>query len=329
MIWKFLLILLILDPHILFAQDQDLNKQIQQLSFFSSTDTQDYRLGPGDLIEIKVFEVDKFDQLVRISSSGTVTIPFLGKVPAAGRTGAELEAQLAGLINSRKLIRNPQVSVFVKEYRSQPVFVLGAVNQPGQYMIVQQLNLIDIIAMAGGLAPRADEVATIQRAHSGTTPDAHDDSESQIIEINLTSLLDKGELGLNLRVQGGDVIHIPEREVKVYYVIGEVMSPGAYQLPADRTLLLTQALAQAGGPMKTAKMNSGLLVRYDEQGTRQELAVNFSDLLKGKKADFPIQSNDVIFIPGSNFKNIGYGLLGSIPSTITRIPTEISRRRRY
>jgi len=117
--------------------------------------------------------------------------------------------------------------------------------------------------------------------------------------------------------------------VKVYYVIGEVMSPGAYQLPADRTLLLTQALAQAGGPMKTAKMNSGLLVRYDEQGTRQELAVNFSDLLKGKKADFPIQSNDVIFIPGSNFKNIGYGLLGSIPSTITRIPTDISRRRRY
>lgn len=64
-------------------------------------------------------------------------------------------------------------------------------------------------------------------------------------------------------------------------------------------------------------MSSGLLVRYDEQGTRQELAVNFSDVLKGKGLDFPVQTDDVIFIPGSNFKTIGYGLLGIIPSTVS------------
>ena len=101
-------------------------------------------------------------------------------------------------------------------------------------------------------------------------------------------------------------------------MIGDVGRPGTYELPQDRRVLVSQGLAKAGGPTRTAKMNSGILVRYDELGERQELAVNFSDILKGKKADFPIQNNDVIFIPGSTAKEIGYGLLGVIPSTISR-----------
>ncbi len=80
--------------------------------------------------------------------------------------------------------------------------------------------------------------------------------------------------------------------------------------------------------MKTAKMNSGLLVRYDELGARQELAVNFSDIFKGKKMDFPIQSNDVIFIPGSNIRTIGYGLLAVIPGVVRTLPPEKVRRAR-
>ena len=120
------------------------------------------------------------------------------------------------------------------------------------------------------------------------SPDVQDGnsiSQSKFIEINLTDLLEEGELALNIRVQGGDVIHIPERELQVYYVIGDVGRPGTYELPKDIEVLLTQGLAKAGGPTKTAKQNSSILVRYDELGTRQELAVNFSDILKGKKAD--------------------------------------------
>ena len=303
----------------LFSQSDSRNDQIQQLTSIYGTQS-GYRLGSGDLIEVSVYGVNDFQHDLRINSSGSIRVPLLGPIMVAGLTGEELEEKLASLLNDG-FLQDAQVSVFVKEYRSQPVFVLGAVSRPGQYQITQQLNLIDVLAMAGGLAEVADEVATIQRTHSKTSPDVQEGnsiSESEFIEINLTDLLDGGELALNIPVQGGDVINIPERELHVFYVIGDVGQPGTYELPQDRQVLISQGLAKAGGPTKTAKQNSAILVRYDELGARQELAVNFSDILKGKKADFPIQNNDVIFIPGSTAKEIGYGLLGVIPSTISR-----------
>jgi len=319
MVKKIVVFVFLVSFSTLFSQSDPRNDRIQQLTSIYGTQSA-YRLGSGDLIEVNVYGVNDFRHDLRINSSGNVRIPLLGPIMVAGLTGAELEDKLAKLLDDG-FIQDAQVSVFVKEYRSQPVFVLGAVRRPGQYQITLQLNFIDVLAMAGGLAPLADEVATIQRAHSGTSPDAHDDngnSEPKMIEINLTDLLDEGELALNIPVQGGDVIHIPERELRVFYVIGDVGRPGTYELPKDLEVLVSQGLAKAGGPTRTAKMNSGILVRYDTQGTRQELAVNFSDILKGKRSDFPIQKNDVIFIPGSTAKEIGYGLLNIIPNTVSR-----------
>jgi len=316
---KFVVFVLLGSFSTLFSQSDPRNDQIQQLTSIYGTQSE-YRLGGGDLIEVNLYGVEDFQHNLRISSSGIIKIPLLGKIMVGGLTGAEIEEKLENLLNDG-FIQDAQVSVFVQEYRSQPVFVLGAVKRPGQYQITQQLNFVDVLAMAGGLAPLADEVATIQRPHSGTSPDAQDDnsnSESKLIEINLTALLEEGELALNIPVQGGDVIHIPERELKVFYVIGDVGRPGTYELPQDREVLVSQGLAKAGGPTRTAKMNSGILVRYNGLGSRQELAVNFSDILKGKKSDFPIHNNDVIFIPGSTAKEIGYGLLNIIPSTVSR-----------
>ena len=104
----------------------------------------EYRLGPGDLIEIAVFGVDKFKHTLRISASGMIKVPLLDPVMAAGLTAAELEERLASLLEG-DIIRHPQVAVFVREYKSQPVFVLGAVKAPGQYQITQQLRLIDVL----------------------------------------------------------------------------------------------------------------------------------------------------------------------------------------
>jgi len=319
MVKKIVVFVFLVSFSTLFSQSDPRNDQIQQLTSIYGTQSE-YRLGGGDLIEVNVYGVEDFKHNLRISSSGVIKIPLLGTIMVGGLTGAKLEEKLANLLNEG-FLQDAQVSVFVQEYRSQPVFVLGAVNSPGQFQITQPLHFIDVLAMAGGLGSLADEVATIQRAHSGISPNAQDDngnSESEIIEINLKDLLEEGELALNIPVHGGDVINIPERELTVFYVIGDVGRPGTYELPQDRQVLVSQGLAKAGGPTRTAKMNSGILVRYDALGERQELAVNFSDILKGKKADFPIHNNDVIFIPGSTAKEIGYGLLNIIPSTISR-----------
>ncbi len=303
----------------------DWNERIRQLSFLNRTDSE-YRLGSGDLFEVRVYGVEGFQYDMRVNSRGLITFPFLGAVEARGMTPAELEDQIRVKL-AAGLIRNPQVSVFVKEYRSQPVFVLGAVKLPGQYQVVTQLNLVDVIAMAGGLVPeKAAERAFVQRrikaedtVSEPPTTDLQarntDMSRGSVVEIDLQELLEKGDLSLNIPIRGGDVIHVPERKRDLFYIVGEVTRAGAYEIPPKNTVLVSQAIAWAGGPMKTAKLNKGILVRYDGNGGRQEIAVNFKHIIEGKKSDFRVQPNDIVFIPGSTAKTIGYGLLGAIPTT--------------
>ena len=294
-------------------QPPDWNQKIQQLSFAGKTAIGDYRVGSGDVIEIKVFGETGFDQTTRISPSGEITMPYLGNIQVGGLSQFEIEQKIKSGLAGR-VLQNPQVTVFIREYKSQPVFVLGAVKSPGQYQITQRLHVIDAIAMAGGVdLARASEQIVVQRPAAEGDPAA----KGETVRIDLKELLEAGRLELNIPLQGGDVIQVPERVPEVFYVIGEVNRPGIYQLPVKQEVYLTQALAQAGGPMKTAKTKKGMLVRFDGKGGRQEMAVNFNDILKGRKTDFVVNPNDVIFVPGSTFKNIGYGLLGVIPSTVS------------
>jgi polysaccharide export outer membrane protein len=316
------------------GQQADWNKQIQQRSFLGDTGMQDYRLGPNDLIDVTVYGVDKFTQSVRISLSGQITLPLLGKVQAAGLTGAELEESVARLLVEKKLILDPQVSVYIKEYRSQPVIVLGAVKSPGQYMITQPIKILDALAMAGGLdLAKAAEYALLQRrgvkaaeANTGdpsaaAVPPANGDPDA--IRIDLKSLIEGRDPSQNLPVQGGDVIQVPEAELKLYYLIGEVTRPGGYELPKHGSdqLLLSQAIAWAGGTTKNAKQSEGILVRYNNKGNRVQQAVDCSKILKGKQPDFPVQAGDVIFIPSSNVKTFGNAFLLAAPGTAISIAT--------
>lgn len=295
------------------SQQPDWNQKIQQLSFAGKPASGDYRVGSGDVIEIKVFGEAGFDQTTRISPSGEITMPYLGNILVGGLSQFEIEQKIKSGLAGR-VLQNPQVTVFIREYKSQPVFVLGAVKSPGQYQITQRLNVIDAIAMAGGVdLARASEQIVVQRPAAAGDPSGKADT----IRIDIKELLEAGNLSLNIPLQGGDVIQVPERIPEVFYVIGEVNHPGVFQLPLKQEVYLTQALAQAGGPMKTAKTKKAMLVRFEGNGRRQEISLNFEEILKGRKTDFVVNPNDVIFVPGSMFKNIGYGLLGVIPGTVS------------
>ena len=143
------------------SSNRNWNQRIQELSFTSGST--DYRLGAGDLITVDVFGIEGFGRNLRISSTGTITLPYVGAVKAAGLTTADLEQEIGKTLDGR-FIKNPQVSVFVVEYRSQSVFVLGAVQRPGQYQITSPLRLIDAIGLAGGLnLEAADNYAIVQK----------------------------------------------------------------------------------------------------------------------------------------------------------------------
>jgi polysaccharide export outer membrane protein len=251
-------------------------------------------------------------------------MPLLEPIVAAGLTAAELEERLTAALKG-DYVRNPQVAVFVKEYKAQRVAILGAVKEPGQYHLTHELRLIDVISMAGGLLPSAVDTAVIQRPGTpGSVDGQGSDSANEIIEIDLQALLGQGDLSLNRPVRGGDVIHIAERHSQVFYVIGDVNRAGAFQIPPKQDVRISQAFASAGGLLKTAKGSEAVLVRFNEQGERQQLPINFSDILKGKQADVLVRADDVIFVPSSNAKGVGLGLLAAAPSLMMGLPFSLA-----
>lgn len=139
----------------------------RELDYVSGAE--EYRIGPSDLLEIKVFQADELSRDVRVDPQGNITLPLLGKIPVAGQTQAELEQKLAGLMQ-KSMLQDPQVTVFIKEFTSQRVTVEGEVNKPGVYPISGQATVLQAIAMGEGLTNLAspDRVVLFRNAGKQT-----------------------------------------------------------------------------------------------------------------------------------------------------------------
>lgn len=291
----------------------------------------DYRLGPGDQVEVRIFGLEDHAIIARISNSGKIHLPFLGIVPVAALTPIELEGEIGKRLKERKLMKDPVVQVRITEYRAQPVYILGEVGNPGQYVLYHRKHLMDLITMAGGIADSAREYGFLYRRNSNWTIPAEPVDQAgagapppggaaegkplySVTKINLRSLLSGKNLEFDLPLRGGDLFYIPAKQQGFFYVVGDVLRTGAFAIPEGEPLLATRGISMAGGPTKTAKMSQGVLVRYDETGQLREIPLDFAAIFKGKEQDFLIEPDDVIFIPGSSAKTIGYGLLGMLPN---------------
>jgi polysaccharide export outer membrane protein len=276
-----------------------------------------YRIGPGDLLSIAVSNIKQFEQTVRVSNTGKIHVPFLGVLKVADLTPTELERSLADRLRSEGLVKDPWVGVAIQQYRAQPVYILGEVMDPGQYVIRDEMYLIDLITLSGGFNDVATPVGYLYRRRpEGEQPAAAAGTDvlgDDAIEIDFRALNEGKRPDLNLKLRGGDVLYVPQRRKQHFFVVGDVNKPGAYEMAGPATLLSSQAVSKAGGPSRTAKMSKGVLVRFDETGARQEIPVDFKAVLEGRKPEIPIKPNDIIFIPGSGAKNLAYGLLGAVP----------------
>lgn len=297
----------------------------------------DYQLGVGDLIAIQVSGVREFSQSARVANSGRIRVPYVGIMFVAGRTVLELEREIATKIKEFQLVEEPSVRVHVEQFRAQPAYIIGEVSAPGQFVITNEMYLLDLISKAGGLNPGADPTAILYRRNAarpqvetrlilantvGNAPspaavspgsEAPEIKAEEVISIDLTALHEGTRPEMNLRVQGGDILYIPRRQQSSIYIIGEVNVPGAYTLPRRGEITAAQAIIYAGGPLATAKMSSGFLMRHDEAGTRQALPVDFAAILEGRQPDIPVRPDDIIFVPSSTMKTIAVGLLNLGP----------------
>ena len=249
-----------------------------------------YRIGPGDLLEIKVFELEQLSQTVRVSEDGSITLPLLGQVMVEGLTQEGTAIRVANLL-AQRYVKNPQVTVFIKEYKSKQVAVIGAVDKPGSYELVGRRNLLQMISAAGGFTDQAgDEIYVLREGQKGDT---------QSIRIDLRDLVVNGNQALNIAIEPNDVINVPvDREIKVF-VFGRVTQPGALKFKLSEKVTLLKAIAQAGGWAEGAKQSAVVITRKDKAGKETQIRVNVKDIISGKRQDIVLQEGDVVFVPES------------------------------
>ncbi|MER3446978.1 MAG: hypothetical protein C4291_09095 [Candidatus Dadabacteria bacterium] len=285
---------------------EELNRRIIEESARSAGTSEDYQIGPGDLLDAKVYEAQDLSAEVRVSSRGTVTYPLLGEVEVGGLTVREAEKKLQGLLQA-KYVKDPHVSIFVKEYRSKRVAVVGAVKNPGNYELLNRGHLLDAIALAGGLTDNASK--TVYLTHQGT---------DKQVRVDLDELLVKGNTSLNLPLQMGDTVFVPE--AGVYYVNGAVRKSGEFRLKGPVTA--SRAIEIAGG-LETGARSHVTLIRFGENGERQIIPVDLKAIRKGEKEDIALQDQDVLFVSKNPivafFQSINLGFFFP-PFTISGAP---------
>jgi len=269
----------------------------------------DYVIGPGDLLVISALDVSELEKVkVRVGSEGFVRLPLVGTVKIKGLTARGLESEMANLLGERYL-HDPQVSVFIEEYRSQRIAVLGEVNKPGVYEVSEKRTLTDMLAQAGGLTANADQVVYLLRktASAETLP-----ASGELIKIDLEQLLAGHDPSMNPKVGSGDVISVPKSGE--FFLGGSVKKPGSY--PIKGKLTVDQAIYLGGGLGDDADVTEIQVVR-DIGGAKNEMfQINLEQLRKDGKAGLTLRKNDVVFVGTSGPKAFLYGALEFFKSVI-------------
>ncbi len=259
------------------------------LSFSQENKDYTYSVGPKDLITISVFEVPELNITVRISEDETITLPLLGRVEVGGLTRFQVEKKLASLLEE-KYLKNAQVTVFIKEYQSKMVSIIGEVGNPGSYELIGKQSLLQMLSTAGGLnATASDRIIIIRRYKSGKTGS---------LEINLDELMVKGNPTMNIPLQPGDVINVPGERYLDIYVFGQVKNPGHLKVKKNGPITLLKIIAQAGGFAERARKSAVTITRR-VNGKDIKTRVNVKKILKGKKPDLILKNNDIVYVPES------------------------------
>ncbi len=278
-----------------------------------------YRIGPGDVLNIVVRKAPELSGLVRVDQRGMIRLPMIDQeVTAACRTESELAARITSLYLEYK--KSPSVEVFVAEFQSRPVAVIGAVNAPGQFRLQRQVRLLELLSFAGG--PSKEAGRTINVIHTGgpvvCQKDSSDVSATPALQglgmIKLNDTL-RGKEDANPFVQPGDIVQIPEADQ--VFVIGHVVQPRAIVLK-DKVITVSWAVAMAGGASRDGQTSNIRIIRETEGGGKTELPVNLKAIQKHQAPDITLLPNDIVEVGSSTGKMILGILQGAVPSAISQ-----------
>ena len=281
-------------------------------------DAGDYFIGPEDVLTIAVANSPELSGKFRVSEAGYLALPGLpAPVKAEGCTDRELSGRIADALQAAELMRDPLVHVFVEEYHSRTVTVVGAVAKPSVYPLQKPTTLLEVLSLAGGLLPSAGSTAVLVRKDQPSRAGGPLDSDRPLpgkdsrLTIDLTKLMAGKDRSLNVEVRAGDVVSVAT--APFIYVVGAVVKPGGFALQDSHSgITVLQALAMAQGLTPVAAGSRSMIVRRSGSGSnQQEIPVDLSKLMAGKLGDQPLESNDILFIPDSKSKK-ALGKMGQV-----------------
>lgn len=246
----------------------------------------DYVLNPGDVVEISVLGEADLSRTVAIRPDGKINLPMIGDVLAGGQTPRQLAEQITTALKT--YLRNPQVSVSVKEFRVERafVYVVGQFQRPGPIEIQKGWTVMEVMAVAGGFTPRAAlRRASIIRRGTGES-----------IPLDLDKLITAGDRSANMPVEPGDIIMLPAFQNRIL-VLGSVNAPGAYDIDEGGRVL--EAIALAKGTAERARPDSIGVIRNTIAGKPTVTTVDMNKMVAGDASqNIVLQNADVVYVPG-------------------------------
>src|SRR5271154_3766329 len=254
-------------------------------------------MGPGDVATINVSNSSDFAMKVRVEASGDVILPYLGRQHFGGRSVEQIQQSLVQQLKDQQYFSDPQVSIFVEQFTSQTISVFGEVNKGGVFPGIGDHTLGELLSDAQGLTPFASPHILIHRR-----------DQVDAIQVDLGS-----PEASKTPVYAGDVIRVPKSGL--VYVVGAVKTPNAFPLPTGPDITVIQALAFAGGPLRTAKRGQIHAVRTvnDAEG---DIPDNYAQVVSGKAPDPLVHPGDIVYVPDSYARIIAAGSGGVIGSAI-------------
>jgi polysaccharide export outer membrane protein len=257
----------------------------------NGTGTGSIRLGPGDLVELSVYNVPELSTKARVSGNGDLYLPLIDYVHVADLTQEEAQALIEKRFADGGFVNNPHVTLFITEYASGAVTLLGEVARPGPYPVLGERRLFDIFSAAGGLTEKAGKTVTI----------THRSDTEHPVTIRLAENLTQTP-ETNVPIRQGDTIVV--QRAGIIYVVGEVGRPSGILMDNDNLTVL-RAIALAGGTTRMAKLSGAKLLRRTPEGV-QETTIQLKKILQAKAPDVPMKADDVLFVPSSAAKVAAY-----------------------
>ena len=263
-------------------------------------------LGPGDLIDLTVFDVPELVLKVRVDANGVVSLPLMGDVKLAGMTVRDAQRFIARELVEHQMVKEPQVSLFIEEFATQGITVYGEVNTPGIYPLMGPHHLYDVISAAGGLTLKSGRTVTVLHVGQRDNP--------QVVVLANESVNENPVEYANVPVYPGDTVIVSK--AGMVYVLGEVNKPGAFLMEDNTSISVLKATALAGGTTKLASLKGSMILRKSLAGTTQT-RIPLDKIYHGKAADLQLHAEDIVFVPLSNVRNYGaMGLQGAIQAAV-------------